>query len=447
MRILLVEPNYRSKFPPLGLLRISSFFKRTKNDPQFVIGKNRAAAKQHWDRIFISSLFTFELPRTIATINYYENSVTNPNEEIIVGGVGATLMPEFIRQNALCKVITGPLCNANMLGFGEEPIAYELPDYSLLPNISKKYTPDDAYFTRVTSGCIRTCAFCAVPVLEPKFRYLQSITEQVSQVRKEFGERHDLVVLDNNILALDNFNEVIEEIKELGFAKGATLNKRKRRVDFNQGIDVRLITADIARKLSSIAVKPVRIAFDHISTEQAYRTGVKFLAEAGIGYITTYVMFNFKDTPEEFYRRLEISLELNKQYNIRITGFPMRYCPINNTDRHYISRHWNWRYLRGIQCILAATHGMVSPNPGFFRLAFGNNADEFKKIISMPDDLIIYRRNNRQIAQDWGCEFDNLNAEDKLGFYDLLEKLHSKSQLEPHKVEKFASLLNYYEKR
>lgn len=444
MKILLVEPNYRSTFPPLGLLRISSYFKSIGESPTFIRGLDKNMQERTWDKIFVSSLFTFELPRTIKTINYYKKCVKNPSTDIVVGGVGATLMPEYIRENAECSVHVGPLSDPDMLGFNEPAIANFTPDYEILKTIEKKYTPSDAYFTRVTIGCIRKCAFCAVPVLEPKFKYQQNLRDQIAEIDCMYGKKHDLVVLDNNILALDDIDSVLEEIKSLGFQKGAMLNGRKRVVDFNQGIDVRLITPKIAKLLSEIAISPVRIAFDHISVEKPYREGVKYLAENGLTNIMTYVMFNFKDTPEEFYRRLQINIELSEEHKVRITGFPMRFCPISDVDRHYISPKWNWRYLRGIQCILNATHGVVSPNPSFFHISFGRNVDEFKKIVSMPDRLIIYRKEYSDEAENWNRDFSQLDVSQKIELFNVLGESHNQKTSPNSQDPRVNQVLSYY---
>ncbi len=444
MNILLVEPNYRSTFPPLGLLRISSFFKSIGVTPQFVRGLNKEAQNKRWDKIYISSLFTFELPRTVKTVRFYRTAVESPSTDIIVGGVGATLMPEYLSINAECKVLAGPLCNPNMLGFDEPPIASFAPDYDLLKTIEKRYVPEDAYFTRVTVGCIRKCAFCAVPVLEPKFEYLQSLQDQISAVDVSSGKRHDLVILDNNILALENVEEVLEGIRDLGFEKGSKLNGRRRFVDFNQGIDVRLLTPKIAKLLGEIAINPVRIAFDHISIEKKYRKGVKLLADHGLNRIMTYVMFNFNDNPQEFYRRLQINIELGQAFDIKITGFPMRYCPISDIDRHYVSPNWNWRYLRGIQCVLNATHGIVSPNPKFFDISFGSNYDNFIKIISMPDNYIIYRTKYAKAAAEWEKQFSSLDNSQKENLYKVLEVSHKNKELRHSVDPMIEEMLCYY---
>lgn len=448
MNILLIEPAYRSKFPPLGLMRIASFHKERGDSVSFKRGKVPELRLINWHRIYISTLFTYELPRTVKTIQYYSPSVENPADDIFVGGIGATLLPEYISERVLCRVIKGALDKKNMLGLGESPVAEYIPDYNILDSVEWKYKPEDAYFIRVSIGCIRKCKFCAVPILEPNFGYLQSVSEQLSDVKTKFGERRNLVILDNNILALDCFPQVVEEIRNEGFKKEAKFDGRKKRaVDFNQGIDARLITPDIAKLLSSICVSPVRLAFDFDGMESEYRRAVTLLADVGFIKFTTYVMFNFNDTPESFYHRLKVNLELSQQFGIRVTGFPMRYVPIKDVGRHHISKNWTWRYLRGIQCILNATHGMVSPNPEFFEAAFGRSPKEFREIATMPDRYIIYRNDYRNEAAEWQSQYYKLSDTEQQEFLVILEKLHkSKRRKEDIAMvdTKFRALLEHY---
>ena len=80
--ILLVEPDYRSKFPPLGLMKLSTYHRDNGDVVTFVRGLNDEVAGRHWKRIYISSLFTWELPRTVKTIKYYSNFVNDPSKDI-----------------------------------------------------------------------------------------------------------------------------------------------------------------------------------------------------------------------------------------------------------------------------------------------------------------------------------------------------------------------------
>ncbi|MBI4377921.1 MAG: cobalamin-binding domain-containing protein, partial [Nitrospinae bacterium] len=107
-------------------------------------------------------------------------------------------------------------------------------------------------------------------------------------------------------------------------------------------------------------------------------------------------LFNYKDDiPEDFYERLKINVELNERLGTKIFSFPMKYIPVTHKDRKFVGKHWNPRYLRGIQCILNATHGVVGPKRKFIEAAFGKNINEFKKLLLMPDDYIIYREEHR----------------------------------------------------
>ncbi|MHC1783976.1 MAG: cobalamin-binding domain-containing protein [Anaerolineaceae bacterium] len=390
--ILLIEPSYRSKFPPLGLLRLSTYHKSINDSVTFARGKVIDLRQSDWHRIYISSLFTYELPRTIDTIKYYSKCVPDPATDIIVGGVGATLLPSYITDRVVCKVISGPLDQEGMVGKGSPRIDSFTPDYEILSSVNYEYLPKDAYFFRTTVGCIRNCGFCAVPTLEPKFGYARELSEQINEVNLKFGEKQNLILLDNNILAVENFKTIINQISEAGFTKGTRRNGKKRTVDFNQGLDARLITPEKAKILSTICLDPIRLAFDFEGMETQYRTAIQLLAEVGFRSFTNYVMFNFNDGPLSLYRRLRINLDLSQKHSILITSFPMRFVPIDDVSRRFVSNDWYWRYLRGLQCVLNATHGMVSPNTNFFNGAFGKDFDDFLEILSMPDRYIIHRK-------------------------------------------------------
>jgi len=309
--ILLVEPNYRSKFPPLGLLRLASYHKYIGDNVTFTRGCNPLLKELKWHKIYVSSLFTYELPRTVKTINYYRSSVFN-SSDIITGGIAVTLMPDYIKSKTNCRIIVGPLAQRNILNGEKKPIAKYLPDYSIIDSEKWNYTPNNAYFCRVTSGCIRHCKFCAVPILEPHFKYLQSLAEQIKAVNKSFGIRQNLVLMDNNILACDKLTTIIRDIRNSGFEKGAVLNSKLRIVDFNQGIDARLIDDKNAKMLSTIPLSPIRLAFDYSGIEKEYLKAIRLLSQNGFSEFTNYVMFNFNDDPVDFYHRIRLMLFFHK---------------------------------------------------------------------------------------------------------------------------------------
>jgi hypothetical protein len=422
--VLLVEPDYRSKFPPLGLLRIGAYHKARGDRVTFTRGMVEELRALPWHRIYVSSLFTYELPRTVKTIKYYRSAVDVP-EHIMVGGIGATLLPDYIRERVPCRIITGPLSRPGILDGEKKPIADYTPDYSLIDACNGRYQPKDSYFCRVTAGCIRRCKFCAVPTLEPQFKSCQPLRAQIDAVDTAYGERQHLVILDNNILASKDFRRTVREIRDAGFEAGARRNGRQRVLDFNQGIDARLVTDEVAELLATTAVSPIRLAYDYSGMKKPYVAAIKRLARHGFQEFTNYVMFNFQDNPRDFYERIRLNVELSQELGIRITGFPMKYSPVTEVNRRYIAPGWKWRYLRGIQCVLLATHGLVSPNPVFFDAAFGPDYDRFLEIVSMPDRYIIYREKYKNAeAQDWHRLYHEIPMTSRGEFLDILAKLN-----------------------
>jgi hypothetical protein len=450
MNILLVEPSYRSKFPPLGLMRLATHHRRKGDRVTFVRGENEWARVRQWDRIYVASLFTWELPRTADTIDFYRESVAE-TKNIFVGGVAVTLFPNYIKERCACTVIEGPLDMPGRLGPGTPAIANLVPDYSILKRVEHEYYPRNAYFVRITKGCIRSCSFCAVPRLEKEFGTMRPLTEQVTKAIEQHGEKQHLVVMDNNILGIADIEDIFGEIRDLGFQAGATRKGRERTVDFNQGLDARLISAkpQLAKLLATICVSPIRLAFDFIGIRPAYEKAIRLLVEQSFNEFTNYMLFNFNDTPKELYDRLWANANLNKELGVRITGFPMRFIPMDDVNRRHVGAGWQWRYLRGIQCVLLATRGLVSPNPNFISGAFGETFEKFLEILSMPDRYIIYRSHYANDgAADWKKEYDRLNTEQRGELLNILRELNASPRERPERLSRvdkqFRDILEHY---
>lgn len=78
------------------------------------------------------------------------------------------------------------------------------------------------YYGYMTRGCIRRCSFCAVPTLEPKYCEYVPIKQKIEEIKAKYGEKRNLLLLDNNVLASPRFHEIIQEIIDCGFGKNAT---------------------------------------------------------------------------------------------------------------------------------------------------------------------------------------------------------------------------------
>ncbi len=128
----------------------------------------------------------------------------------------------------------------------------------------------------------------------------------------------------------------------------------------------------------------------------------------------------------------------------------MRYQPVDLKDRSHIGEHWNRYYLRAIQLVLQATHGVVSGAPEFFKRAFGDTEEKFFEILSRPQHFIF----NRDLYEQYGGkgEFDEFTAEwDNLSESDRKELISGLSGSDPSqyknikfKSKKLKSILRFY---
>jgi len=463
--ILLIEPPYRNKYPPLALMKISTYHKMLGDNVIFCKGKNVDLRKQKWDRIYVATLFTFYWKSTIEVIKYYKNSVENISD-IYCGGVLATVLEKELYETFPVTITPGLLDKPGILGDNDIIVDTLPPDYSIIdleqnPYLSYQYPVKDAYIAYATRGCVRRCKFCAVPTIEPCFKPYIDIKNQVNYIRNNYGEKKNLMLLDNNVLASKDFNQIIDDIKELGFYKGAVFQyekngkicRSKRYVDFNQGVDPRLLTKEKCQKLSEIAIKPLRIAFDHADEKsiKIYKEKVRLSAFYGIENLSNYILFNFEDSPEDLYNRLKINIDLNEEfekdgYKTRIFSFPMKYSPIggpNCYNRKYIGENWNAKYLRAIQCILNATHGVVGPKKSFFDRSFGKSLDDFMLILSMPEEMIISRAKHEETGMKirWENDFLKLDLKSKLYISILNQDFKA---MNPEDTKK--NILKYYMK-
>lgn len=169
-----------------------------------------------YDKIYSSKVFT------------WTNEDILPEENTLLGGSGYRL------SNTL-----------------PDEIEHICPDYSLYGiNYSMGF---------LTRGCSRKCNFCFVPEKEGGIRKHADL--------EEFVRHKEVVFLDNNVLASDHGIQQLERIAELGL-----------KVDFNQGLDARLIDDAIARRLSKIKwLEPLRLACDSKHQIKAVGKAVQLL--------------------------------------------------------------------------------------------------------------------------------------------------------------------------
>jgi hypothetical protein len=182
----------------------------------------------------------------------------------------ATLLGDDIRKETGVTVMPGLLDKPGILDKGS-PIIVDglIPDYQILESI------DDAYIAYAIHGCPNRCQFCAVHKIDPCFCHYLPIQRQVKGIEDVYGCKQDLNLMDNNVLASRFFKLIINDICALEFEKGAKLGDRMRRVDFNQGVDARKLSEKKIALLADTAIRPLRIAFDHISMKDMYVSRIR----------------------------------------------------------------------------------------------------------------------------------------------------------------------------
>ena len=586
-RVLLIEPNYKNKYPPMGLMKIATYYRRCKDDVRFYKGDLRTFAAQllceefykeigenslakyfsklvdfirigrysildtipdfhdsaneellkvyrhrykngnfpQFDVVGITTLFTFYWKQTVDTINYAKKFCAQDGK-MLVGGIAATILPEFIYDETGIRPYVGLLDQPGALDEGNTDIIDELPlDYSILEEIDYKYPAQNAYFGYMTRGCPRNCEFCAVKILEPEYKNYIGIQNQIRYIDEHFGPQKDLYLMDNNVFASKCFNKIIDEINACGFGKGASFlppneyevaiknlqvnynprayirkiigiydqiakklpedeagdfylrreadgllyvssataehildfddiarplyskyfpkKRTARYIDFNQGLDARLVTAAKMEKLSEINIRPLRIAFDHYEQRDIYVEAVRKAAEYHITDLSNYLLYNFEDKPEELYYRMRINVDLCEELGVTIYSFPMKYHPISDPEyfrnRDYIGKHWNRKFIRSVQAVLNSTKGKIGRGVDFFEEAFGRDVDEFKKILWMPETFIVYRRvYDADLRERLADRYTGRTAHDCDFANEWWEKF---SRLPPEKAEKAKEII------
>lgn len=534
-RILLVEPDYNNKYPPIGLMKIATYHKGKGDYVEFYKGKAPFQLISKMDRVYITSIFTFFFDITVDTILHYLNYIDKDN--VYIGGIAVTLMKEaFKKKTGVENILTGQLVDSNMLGYEDHVNIDILPlDYDILDDIEYDYGVTDNFFAYTTRGCPRKCQFCAVKTLEPNFEETNNIINQITYVRNNFGDKRNLMLMDNNIFFSEKLEEICSDLLALGFVKNqptyipenpATLFYKKierrikdgystwiivdrfilffekfinrikkvdvknevdsilseikqsdeqlqvlikykeriieivekyrtkkplqRYVDFNQGLDARLITDDKMKLLSQLPLRPFRLAYDNIGMTDTYVKAFRMAYKWGVRYFSNYMLYNFEDTPDDLWQRAYTNIKLYNEFDdIQAFSFPMKYAPIDMTDRSYVGVHWNKKYLSAMNIVLNVTKGVIAKEEDFFLRAYGNNPEEFREILSMPNEFIKFRDffEKNGLIGAWKNCFRNLDVAEKEA---LLQKLSgdendfennileyykiTKRQVETHKV-------------
>jgi hypothetical protein len=298
------------------------------------------------------------------------------------------------------------------------------PDYDLLD--SRLYGIRNTYYAYTTRGCINKCPWCGVHRLEPEFVPYIDIKPMIRSLREQYGDKASLCLMDNNVLASPQLNQIVDDLEELGYGRGQfteTEPRKQRVIDFNQGLDATHVSEKNMRLLARLNIKPMRIAFDRVQEKNQYLRAIETAYKHGVRKFSNYMLYNFEDTPLDLYERLVVNIELNERFAAegkdgiagQIYSYPMRYAPIDDktgegdnrsrdaingctgqTHNWLIEPVWTKRFMRNIEIMKGAAHGAVSPTPTLARRTIGSTPQEFIANLYMPEELLRNRNDHEK---------------------------------------------------
>ena len=396
-KILLIEPNYSNKYPPLGLMKLSAYHKQLgdtviffKGDySKFILDEKIEKCLEHiklqgfdlqdwniltslvceylkhkrkairenilrlipdgyvhtvehllngyasslperkWDRIYITTLFTFYWKQTINAINFAKKIIKS-SESIYLGGVAASLIPDLFEKESGLKIgeniIIGLLDKPGILDDNNFIIDELTPDYSILETIEYRYPLDTGYLGYTTKGCRRGCEFCAVPTLEPEYKDYRPLQPQIQKVLEKHEIRKDLILMDNNVLDSSKFSEIIHEILDLGFTKDAQYiepNRFEILVAYLQNSN----KENEPKYLQQIHEFLLGFGKKRIRNQRIFEKYEALLYEKGLDTLSKYTKENVLDSKNELNEFIEKFRNKNKKrrYVDFNQGFDCRY--------------------------------------------------------------------------------------------------------------------------
>lgn len=249
----------------------------------------------HMDRVYMSKVFSFTPD--------YEWCIDA--DEIITGGSGyAIQLVDGKEEYDTTK---------------DKPLPYEIehiyPDYSI-------YDITDTAYGFLTRGCPRGCDFCHVETKEGR------ASRKVADLSEFWRGQKNIVLCDPNILACKQWKELLQQLIDSGAW-----------VDFNQGLDIRLMTVEKAEMIRRIKTKNIHFAWDQYEDIQKIVPKFREFKEiTGIDKrkLGVYVLCGFNTT---------IDQDLERIYTLRDLGYSpyvMLYNKENIQRGHELRRLMRW---------------------------------------------------------------------------------------------------------
>ena len=318
MRIGLIDVDNRDKlyecYPNLALMKIAAWHKAIGDsvewyDPMF---------GGRYDRVYMSKVFSFtdDYP-------YHVNA-----DEVIKGGSGYCITLEdgrevFDKEKDFClpNEIEHTMPDYSIY-FNDNDLEYDDVSGECLGLSRKEKEKRDTAYGFMSRGCPRGCSFCHVAAKEGR------CSKKVADLSEFWNGQKNIVLMDANTLACKDWEDILGQLKESGAY-----------VDFNQGIDIRLITEEKALMLKDIKTKYIHFAFDRYEDKDIIVPKMKMLKDVtgwNHGRVSVYILCGYDTTMEQNLERIQLCRELD------FSPYVMLYNKQNIPRGHELRKLQRW---------------------------------------------------------------------------------------------------------
>lgn len=268
MRIGLIDVDGHN-YPNLPLMKLSAWHKAQGDHVEWY----SPMFSGHMDKVYMSKVFSFT-----PDYEYFIDA-----DEVVKGGSGYCI-----------SLVDGKEVYDRSK---DNDLPYEIehiyPDYSLYP----KETKDTAYGF-LTRGCPRACDFCHVEAKEGR------CSIKVADLSEFWRGQKNIVLCDPNILACPDHMDLLQQLID-----------SKAKVEFNQGLDIRLVNERNLELLRQIRIDKPHFAYDRYEDKGIVEPKMRMVREI-TGWNrnntrpTVFILTNFNTTLEQDIERIQFCRSL-----------------------------------------------------------------------------------------------------------------------------------------